>query len=185
MTDAVRKALESAREFLAEEIDQRGDNDATYDMPAGDVMREINYALSSLDAGEGVDGRLLSGVLGMSADIGDPCTLKLHFNRSLTDAHRAAVLAAINALSAVPEPPKRDEHAWLIESRASEPCAPDYWAGNGWSKDHNRAIRFCREEDARRECAGWDEDSPLPHEGEHRICEHIWDASLPPMKEGE
>ena len=67
-----------------------------------------------------------------------------------------------------------DEIGWVIEHKNSEPSAPPYWAGNGWEKDNLRAIRFARQVDAERTAKGFDEDDPLPHEGEHRICEHMW-----------
>lgn len=73
------------------------------------------------------------------------------------------------------QPAEVTEVGWVIEHKNSEPCAPLYWSGNGWSRDHLRAIRFARKEDAERTARGWDEDDPLPHEpAEHRCCEHAW-----------
>ncbi len=66
------------------------------------------------------------------------------------------------------------EFAWVIEHRRSSVAEPEYWAGNGWSKDHLRAIRYSRQMDAQRTMSGFDEDDPLPDEKPHRIAEHGW-----------
>jgi len=66
------------------------------------------------------------------------------------------------------------ETGWVIEHCNSEPCAPRYWAGNGWLTDNLRAIRFARQIDAERTVRGFDEDDPLPDEKPHRVCEHAW-----------
>lgn len=72
-------------------------------------------------------------------------------------------------------PKSEPETGWVIEHKNSEPCAPLYWAGNGWSREHMKAIRFARKEDAERTARGWDDDDPLPNEPtEHRYCEHAW-----------
>lgn len=68
----------------------------------------------------------------------------------------------------------KTEYAWVIEHRRSEVSAPEYWTGNGWSKDHMSAVRFVRQLDAARTVAGWDEDDPLPGEKEHRLAQHGW-----------
>lgn len=67
-----------------------------------------------------------------------------------------------------------DESGWVIEHRRSPAYEPEYWAGNGWSKDNLRAIRFARQEDAENTRAGFDEDDPLPDEQPHRVAEHGW-----------
>lgn len=67
-----------------------------------------------------------------------------------------------------------DEFGWVVEHRRSQVCEPEYWAGNGWSKDHLHAIRYARRVDAERSRDGFDEDDPLPAEQPHRVCEHIW-----------
>lgn len=66
------------------------------------------------------------------------------------------------------------EYGWVIERGKSPVYAPDYWIGNGWSKDNLKAIRFCRKEDAERTASGWDEDDYLPGDLPHRIAEHGW-----------
>lgn len=67
-----------------------------------------------------------------------------------------------------------DEIAWVIVHRNVTPGGPNYWCGNGWSIDNQRAIRFAREIDAQRTLAGFDEDDPLPNEQPHRVEEHMW-----------
>jgi hypothetical protein len=67
-----------------------------------------------------------------------------------------------------------EETGWVIEHRRSPAYEPEYWCGNGWSKDNLRAIRFARQLDAERTAAGFDEDDPLPGELPHRIAEHAW-----------
>ena len=64
------------------------------------------------------------------------------------------------------------ESGWVIELGRSEVSAPEYWCGNGWSKDHMRAIRFARKIDAENTAKGWD-DEPAP-EIPYRFCEHGW-----------
>lgn len=66
------------------------------------------------------------------------------------------------------------ESGWVIEYGKSPVCEPEYWIGNGWSKDNLRAIRFCREVDAQNTVNGWDEDDWLPGDVPHRIAEHGW-----------
>lgn len=60
--------------------------------------------------------------------------------------------------------------AWLIEM--SDAGRPTYWSRVddedgvcGWSKDHDKAIRFCRREDAQAiiDEAGWTEPVPVQH----------------------
>lgn len=62
------------------------------------------------------------------------------------------------------------ENGWVIEHRRSPAYEPSYWAGNGWSTDHLRAIRFARQIDAERTAAGFDEDDSLPGEEPHRTA---------------
>lgn len=66
------------------------------------------------------------------------------------------------------------EVAWLIEM---DEGGPTYWSrvdGEdgvlGWSKDHNKALRFCRREDAQAviDGAGWNRPRPV---------EHAWDGA--------
>lgn len=65
------------------------------------------------------------------------------------------------------------EIAWLIEM--DDGGCPTYWSRVddedgvcGWSKDHNKALRFCREQDAQAiiDENGWTEPRPV---------EHAWD----------
>lgn len=63
------------------------------------------------------------------------------------------------------------DFAWVIEHRLSPTHSPYYWAGNGWSVEHMKAIRFARKEDAERTRAGFDDEFAL----EHRVAEHGWD----------
>ena len=65
------------------------------------------------------------------------------------------------------------EFGWVIEHRRSLVSEPEYWTGNGWSKNHLDAIRFARKIDAERARNGFDEyDGDDPRE--HRVCEHQW-----------
>ena len=64
------------------------------------------------------------------------------------------------------------ESGWVIELGRSQTCEPEYWAGNGWTKDNLRAIRFARKVDAERVANGFDDD-PVP-EIPYRIAEHGW-----------
>ena len=51
----------------------------------------------------------------------------------------------------------RDETAWLIEMIHNDAPSPRYWnpaPNKGWVWDHNEAIRFAREQDARNYLAG-------------------------------
>lgn len=66
------------------------------------------------------------------------------------------------------------EIGWVIEHRRSPGYEPEYWAGNGWSKNNLRAIRFARKVDAERARDGFEEDDPLPDEQPHRVAEHGW-----------
>jgi hypothetical protein len=63
-----------------------------------------------------------------------------------------------------------DERAWLIELQ--DDGRPTYWARLdnedgifGWSKDHDKAIRFCRAQDAQAiiDDYGWTEPKPVEH----------------------
>ena len=64
------------------------------------------------------------------------------------------------------------EAAWLIELGSSEPCAPRYWGGvNGWTSDHNKAIRYCRKVDAQSAAGSIGEAA---FHDSYRICEHAW-----------
>lgn len=69
----------------------------------------------------------------------------------------------------------KTEFAWVIERGDSSPSAPTYWAGPAdhsdgrWSQDHMDAIRFAREEDARRVAYHFRQPNC-------RICEHGWMA---------
>lgn len=65
------------------------------------------------------------------------------------------------------------EYAWLIEM--DDGGRPTYWSRVddedgvcGWSKDHEKAIRFCRAQDAQAiiDENGWTEPKPV---------EHAWD----------
>lgn len=69
---------------------------------------------------------------------------------------------------------KSMEYGWVIEHHRSPVHSPEYWVGNGWDRDHLRAIRFARKEDAQRSLDGFDDDDPLPGERPHRIAEHGW-----------
>lgn len=64
----------------------------------------------------------------------------------------------------------KTEFGWVIEHRLSPTHSPKYWAGNGWSTDHMKAIRFARKEDAERSRNGFDDEFAL----EHRVAEHGW-----------
>lgn len=64
-----------------------------------------------------------------------------------------------------------EESSWVIERGDSEPCAPLYYDGLGWTADHNLAIRHARKLDAERVAVGLD-----GHQ-DHRICEHIWSGT--------
>jgi hypothetical protein len=68
------------------------------------------------------------------------------------------------------------ETGWVIESCESQPYAPLYWTGGyynhglgTWSCDHNAAVRFARERDARQVLEASRDVM------EHRVAEHIWD----------
>lgn len=63
------------------------------------------------------------------------------------------------------------ETGWVVEHRSSPVSQPMYWTGFGngqgiWCDDHLQAIRFAREEDARKIADNFDTA--------HRVCEHIW-----------
>lgn len=66
------------------------------------------------------------------------------------------------------------EYGWVIERGNSEPSAPDYWCGNGWSRDNLRAVRFARQIDAENTANGFDEDDRLATDKSHRVAEHGW-----------
>lgn len=70
--------------------------------------------------------------------------------------------------------------AWLIEM--SDGGRPTYWCRVddedgvcGWNNDHDKAIRFCRREDAQAiiDENGWTEPRPV---------EHAWDGAPPRMR---
>ena len=69
----------------------------------------------------------------------------------------------------------RTEFAWVIEHRLSPTSAPNYWAGNRWSTDHMRAVRFARKVDAEAVRNGFDDEYALGH----RLAEHGWDIGEP------
>ena len=63
------------------------------------------------------------------------------------------------------------EVGWLIELKPSVVSAPAYWgiAADGeldWTPDHLAAIRYAREEDARKiiRYYGWTEAHPVEHQ---------------------
>ena len=63
------------------------------------------------------------------------------------------------------------EYGWVIELEASEPSAPQYWAGSSlWSGDHMMAIRFARKVDAERAAMMMLDGMNI------RIAEHGWDV---------
>jgi hypothetical protein len=62
-----------------------------------------------------------------------------------------------------------DESAWLIEHADSDPSAPRYWTGSGWSYDVNRAQRFVAKPEAIMAAPA----------GGHRVEEHAWCAPRP------
>lgn len=63
------------------------------------------------------------------------------------------------------------EDGWVIEHGASEVSRPRYWGGvHGWTYENLRAVRFCREEDARSIAEGMDDGVP----DNYRIAEHCW-----------
>ena len=65
----------------------------------------------------------------------------------------------------------KTEYAWLIELTASEPSAPQYWAGSSlFSGNIEMALRFAREEDALRAAMMMLDGMNV------RICEHGWDV---------
>ena len=65
----------------------------------------------------------------------------------------------------------KTEYAWLIELAASEPSAPQYWAGSSlFSGDLDMAIRFARRTDAERAAMMMLDGMNV------RICEHGWDV---------
>ena len=65
----------------------------------------------------------------------------------------------------------KTQYAWLIELAASEPAAPQYWAGSSlFSGDIDMAIRFARHQDAERAAMMMLDGMRL------RICEHGWDV---------
>ncbi len=59
--------------------------------------------------------------------------------------------------------------AWLIELKASVVSRPTYFCGGDepWTTDHDRAVRFCRAQDAKAVIDDycWTEAEPV---------EHIW-----------
>ena len=104
--------------------------------------------------------------------------------REAIDALRAAEARAEAAEKRVTELEQPDlEMGWVIEHRRSPAYAPEYWAGNGWSKDHFRAIRFARQIDAELTRNGFDEDDPLPGEHPHRVANHEWVDARPAAKD--
>ena len=66
------------------------------------------------------------------------------------------------------------ETGWVIERGDSEPSAPLYWAGHyEWERDHLKAVRFSRKEDAERVA---ERERTLDDGGPEyaRVCEHSW-----------
>lgn len=83
-----------------------------------------------------------------------------------------------------------DESGWLIERHDSTANAPEWWTGTPigaavgvWSRDANRAVRFCRELDARKviDLISYDW-SGNPRYGGLRATEHIWADAISVMK---
>ena len=68
------------------------------------------------------------------------------------------------------------EYAWVIERGESDPSAPKYWAAGSWepsnsyawTSNHEEAIRFAREIDARRVA------ERIMKGMDVRVCEHAW-----------
>jgi hypothetical protein len=92
-----------------------------------------------------------------------------NLNRAAAFIERAPVIA-----------PARTEmdFAWVIEGSWSPVSDPAYWAGSSmWVRDHLKAIRFARKEDADNAammmCAGVNV----------RICEHGWSRLTPDDRE--
>lgn len=69
------------------------------------------------------------------------------------------------------------EVGWVIEHRLSPVHSPNYWAGNAWSTDHMRAIRYARKSDAEFSRNGFDDENAL----QHRVAEHAWDVRPRPL----
>lgn len=85
------------------------------------------------------------------------------------------VQIALAALRTAPADAALREIAWLIELGSSEPCNPRYWGGcHGWTYDHLKAVRFCREVDAQLIAEQMSDGAP----DEYRLAEHIWVAAL-------
>jgi len=65
------------------------------------------------------------------------------------------------------------EGGWVIENQSSQVCEPVYWGGRGdWTKDHLKAVRFSRKEDAESmaEYLAFMEDETY----NHRVAYHEW-----------
>ena len=62
-----------------------------------------------------------------------------------------------------------DQVGWVVEGDWSPIYKPDYWMGSSaWSQDHEKALRFAREQDAKQAAA-------LMLDGVNvRVCAHIW-----------
>lgn len=104
----------------------------------------------------------------MMPDVAEPCKGYTDLLVQLSAAH-----ARIKELEGALAKPKY-ESGWVIEHRRSLVCEPEYWTGNGWSKDNLRALRYARQIDAEMARNGFDEDDPLPGELPHRVAEHGW-----------
>lgn len=81
-----------------------------------------------------------------------------------------------------------DMSSWLIERGDSPPANPRYWCvgifgskdahparSSSWTENHEHAIRFSREVDARRVA----DRMMTGHDIPVRVCQHIWIAATP------
>jgi hypothetical protein len=69
------------------------------------------------------------------------------------------------------------QYAWVIEEGATQPCTPSYWCGvDGFSDDHNDAVRFARKQDAEAVAAYLEKEGPrFVGHVPPRVAEHGWD----------
>ena len=65
------------------------------------------------------------------------------------------------------------EGAWLLERGDSQVCEPLYWCGrHDWDKDHYKAVRFSRKEDAESASEYIEQFDDATYK--NRVCFHEW-----------
>lgn len=105
----------------------------------------------------------------------------VHENRagswSLTD--RELVALCDMALSRAAEPPTGTERSFWVVERWEDSRSIGYWDGGSsrhFVTDIDKAIQFCRKQDAFWTTRGW-------HWKDTKICEHMYVAASPPARE--